>query len=31
MPFETRPFYTGSPWFLPALVHWHRLVDRLGF
>ena len=31
MPFETRPLYTGSPWFLPALVRWHRLVDRLGF
>ena len=31
MPFETRLFYTGSPWFLPALVRWHRLVDRLGF
>jgi glycine/D-amino acid oxidase-like deaminating enzyme len=31
MPFETKPFYTGSPWFLPALVRWHRLVDRLGF
>ena len=31
MAFETRPFYTGSPWFLPALVRWHRVVDRLGF
>jgi glycine/D-amino acid oxidase-like deaminating enzyme len=31
MPFETKPFYTGNPWFLPALVRWHRLVDRLGF
>lgn len=31
MSFETKPFYTGSPWFLPALVRWHRMVDRLGF
>ena len=31
MPLETKPFYTGRPWFLPALVRWHRLVDRLGF
>lgn len=30
LPFETRPLYTGTPWFLPALVRWHRLVDRLG-
>ena len=29
--FETRPLYTGNPWFLPALVRWHRMVDRLGF
>ncbi|MCH8336486.1 MAG: FAD-binding oxidoreductase [Proteobacteria bacterium] len=29
--FETRPFYSGNPWFLPALIRWHRLVDRLGF
>jgi glycine/D-amino acid oxidase-like deaminating enzyme len=29
--FETRPLYTGNPWFMPALVRWHRLVDRLGF
>lgn len=31
MSFETKPFYTGRPWFLPALVRWHRMVDRLGF
>ena len=29
--FETRLLYTGNPWFLPALVRWHRMVDRLGF
>lgn len=30
LPFETRPFYTGHPWFMPALVGWHRFIDRLG-
>jgi len=29
--FGTRPFYTGNPWFLPAIVRWHRLADWLGF
>jgi len=28
--FETRPFYTGYPWFLPAIIRWHALVDGLG-
>ena len=28
--FETRPLYNGHPWFMPALIHWHRLADRLG-
>lgn len=31
LPFETRPFYTGMPWFLPMIIRWHRLIDRLGF
>jgi glycine/D-amino acid oxidase-like deaminating enzyme len=31
LPFETRPLYTGNPWFLPALLHWHRLADRMGW
>jgi glycine/D-amino acid oxidase-like deaminating enzyme len=31
MPFETKFLYTGRPWFLPALVRWHRFIDRLGF
>ncbi len=29
--FESRPFYTGVPWFLPALIRWHAVADRLGF
>ncbi|MHA1128201.1 MAG: NAD(P)/FAD-dependent oxidoreductase, partial [Alphaproteobacteria bacterium] len=27
----TKPFYTGNPWFMPAVLNWHRLADRLGF
>lgn len=30
MPFEGRPLYNGTPWFMPALLTWHRLADRLG-
>lgn len=26
--FETRPLYSGSPWFLPAILRWHNLMDR---
>ena len=25
--FETRPFYTGKPWFLPATVAYYRWRD----
>lgn len=27
--FETRPLYTGNPWFLPALLAGYGLIDRL--
>lgn len=30
LPFETRPLYTGSPWFMPAIIRWHRMLDRFG-
>lgn len=30
LPFETRPLYNGTPWFLPGVVRWHRMLDRLG-
>ncbi|MBU4528111.1 MAG: FAD-binding oxidoreductase [Hoeflea sp.] len=30
IPFETRPFYTGRPWFLGPSVAVYRLRDRLG-
>jgi glycine/D-amino acid oxidase-like deaminating enzyme len=28
--FTTHPVYTGSTWFLPAVLRWHDLADRLG-
>ena len=28
--FQTRPFYTGNPWFLAASVRAYRWLDRLG-
>jgi glycine/D-amino acid oxidase-like deaminating enzyme len=27
--FPTRPLYYGRPWFLPAVIHWYGLLDRL--
>lgn len=30
IPFTTRPFYTGNPWFLGPSVAVYRLRDRLG-
>jgi glycine/D-amino acid oxidase-like deaminating enzyme len=31
LPFRTRPLYTGKPWFMPAIIRWHRFIDSLGF
>ena len=28
VPFQTRPLYTGTPWFLAASVAWYRWWDR---
>ena len=30
IPFQTRPFYTGNPWFLAPSVAAYRLRDRIG-
>lgn len=30
IPFQTRPFYSGNPWFLAPSVAAYRLRDRLG-
>jgi glycine/D-amino acid oxidase-like deaminating enzyme len=27
--FQSRPLYTGNPWFLGAIVHYHQLRDRI--
>ena len=27
--FPSRPFYFGRPWFLPPVIHWYGLLDRL--
>ncbi|MFO1311057.1 MAG: FAD-binding oxidoreductase [Burkholderiales bacterium] len=29
LPFPTRPFYTGRPWFLAPSIRWFRFLDRL--
>jgi glycine/D-amino acid oxidase-like deaminating enzyme len=29
--FETRPLYSGTPWFLPAIIKWTNLMDRFGW
>ncbi len=29
--FQTRPFYSGNPWFLPAVIAYYRFRDRLPF
>lgn len=31
LPFPTRPFYRGKPWFLPAAVSWYRWHDRFQY
>ncbi len=28
-PFETRPLYHGKPWFVPWIIRWYGLKDRL--
>jgi len=30
LPFKTRLLYNGNPWFLPAIIRWHRFIDQLG-
>jgi len=31
LPFVTKPLYTGNPWFMPLVLNWHRVADRLGW
>lgn len=28
--FNSRPLYTGNPWFMPVVLNWHRIADRWG-
>lgn len=27
--FQSKPFYNGTPWFLPIVLKWHGLLDRI--
>ena len=29
VPFQTRPLYSGAPWFLAAAVMYYRFLDRM--
>ena len=29
IPFQTRPTYTGNPWFLPMVGNWYRALDSI--
>ena len=29
LPFQTRPLYTGMPWFLAPSLAWYKLKDRV--
>ncbi|WP_417454786.1 FAD-dependent oxidoreductase [Kiloniella sp.] len=31
LPFNSRPFYSGSPWFMPFMIRWHAFADRMGW
>ncbi len=30
LPFQSKPLYSGNPWFMPLVLNWHRLADRIG-
>ena len=30
LPFNSKPMYTGNPWFMPAVLNWHRIADKIG-
>jgi glycine/D-amino acid oxidase-like deaminating enzyme len=27
--FNSKPFYSGNPWFMPMILRWHALADRV--
>ena len=28
--FTSKPFYSGNPWFMPNVLRWYSLADKLG-
>lgn len=30
-PFQTRPLYNGYPWFLPFVINWYAIKDKIGY
>lgn len=29
LPFKSKPFYSGNPWFMPAVLKWHSFLDHI--
>lgn len=29
LPFKAIPFYNGNPWFLPLMMNWYKIKDRM--
>ncbi len=29
LPFKSKPFYSGTPWFMPAVLKWHSFLDQI--
>lgn len=29
LPFESKPFYNGTPWFMPTVLKWHSFLDQI--
>jgi len=29
LPFESKLFYTGTPWFMPTVLKWHSFLDQI--
>ncbi|MDG1857967.1 MAG: hypothetical protein P8I94_02615, partial [Emcibacteraceae bacterium] len=27
--YKSKPFYTGTPWFMPTVLKWHSFLDRI--
>ncbi len=31
LPFRGHPLYNGNPWFMPAIMRWYGLADKMGW